>query len=379
MSGSSDPPLIDYDLILDNPTGIYHPGDQLSGRVVIKIQDDIPLYGVQLWILGQSDVSWSDKPDGRRKLFDYEVYMQDCLILWGQDPKALSEANAESKLAAGAYEFPFDYKLRQNLPSSFESHDLRLKGRVHFLIRAKLDSPVTNFQLRRDRIIIVLQTLDLNKEPNVKENVQLRKEKTLVCTSCCCCCCCCSGHSGVISCSLRLDRTGYVPGEDINLDAEIQNLSVKEISTSYVTMQQMVQIQTKGSNRSSASDIFRISGGKIKPGDSAFYHDIIHIPPLPPSRLDGCGIIDIEYIIAVGVLPAGLTTPLEVSVPVIIGTVPINDLIASEVTMAPSFSRYSHSSGEIEDYREDDYRNGKYQHVYKYYKCVLKHPDQRPA
>ena len=38
---------------------------------------------------------------------------------------------------------------------------------------------------------------------------------------------------------LRLDRTGYVPGEDINLDAEIQNQSRREIDSSYVTMQQV--------------------------------------------------------------------------------------------------------------------------------------------
>lgn len=39
---------------------------------------------IQLWFLGQSDVSWSDKPEGRPRIFDYEVYMQDCLILWGK-------------------------------------------------------------------------------------------------------------------------------------------------------------------------------------------------------------------------------------------------------------------------------------------------------
>ena len=47
----------------------------------------------------------------------------------------------------------------------------------------------------------------------LQETVQLRKDKYL-------CCCCCK--SGPLTCALRLDRTGYVPGEDINLDAEIQ-------------------------------------------------------------------------------------------------------------------------------------------------------------
>lgn len=41
----NSPLLTDYDLILDNPTAIYHPGDLVSGRVVLKLQDDIPLHG----------------------------------------------------------------------------------------------------------------------------------------------------------------------------------------------------------------------------------------------------------------------------------------------------------------------------------------------
>lgn len=41
---------------------------------------------------------------------------------------------------------------------------------------------------------------------------------------------------------LRLDRVGYVPGEDINLDAELVNLSRKDVSASYVTMQQVVNL-----------------------------------------------------------------------------------------------------------------------------------------
>ena len=70
-----------------------------------------------------------------------------------------------------------------------------------------------------------------------QESVALRRDKNL-------CCCCCK--TGPVSCALRLDRTGYVPGEDINLDAEIQNYSRKEVTTSYVSMQ---QVRTSGGGR----------------------------------------------------------------------------------------------------------------------------------
>ena len=40
--------------------------------------------GIHLWVLGQADVSWSDKPGGRRAHFEFEIYIKDCLILWGR-------------------------------------------------------------------------------------------------------------------------------------------------------------------------------------------------------------------------------------------------------------------------------------------------------
>ena len=65
---------------------------------------------------------------------------------------------------------------------------------------------------------------------------------------------------------------------------------------------QIVRFSAQGLCRFSTSDIFRISGGTIRTGDSAFYHDIIHIPPLPPTRLDYCRLIDITYVLTVSMM-----------------------------------------------------------------------------
>ena len=70
-------------------------------------------------------------------------------------------------LQGGSHEYTFQYQLPRNLPSSFESEDPQFKGRVHYLLRAKLDSPEDCVRQHRDTIFIVLNTLDLNKEPGV--------------------------------------------------------------------------------------------------------------------------------------------------------------------------------------------------------------------
>ena len=45
------------------------------------------------------------------------------------------------------------------------------------------------------------------------------------------------------------------------------------------------------------------------------------------------------------------------------------------ISVSPSFSRYSHSTGEIEDYGKEDFAKGKFQHVYTYYKSLYKRAD----
>lgn len=40
--------------------------------------------GIHLWVLGQADVSWAEKAGGKRSHFEYEIYMKDCIILWGR-------------------------------------------------------------------------------------------------------------------------------------------------------------------------------------------------------------------------------------------------------------------------------------------------------
>jgi len=51
--------------------------------------------------------------------------------------------------------------------------------------------------------------------------------------------CWCPCQPGVVSCSLRLDRRAFVPGEDISVVVDIQNASRKQIASSYVAMTQV--------------------------------------------------------------------------------------------------------------------------------------------
>ncbi|BFZ02492.1 hypothetical protein BsWGS_05531 [Bradybaena similaris] len=50
------------------------------------------------------------------------------------------------------------------------------------------------------------------------------------------------------------------------------------------------------------------------------------IPPLPPSYLFGCGIIDLRYILQLNVDPSGPSFDLEVPLDILIGTIPLSEV-----------------------------------------------------
>lgn len=241
-------------------------------------------------------------------------------------------------LQAGAHEYQFTYVLPRSLPSSFESQDLQFKGRVHYILRAKLDTPDESVRTNCDKMFLVLSALDLNKEPKAGVSTRLwfhygstcpvitdilscRKVSSCGVRSKC--------VAAVVSQVLFLVSWGWIargmfPGKILtwmpswtiwvgeklvlhmspcsrweNYCKSCCNHHTQKNVMIHVFPSQIVHYHAHGTSRMSTSDIFRISGGKIKCGDNAFYHDIIHIPPLPPSRLDGCRLVDIDYIITV--------------------------------------------------------------------------------
>ena len=82
------------------------------------------------------------------------------------DPR--EKASGDSLLLhAGAHEYDFQYPLPRALPTSFESQDPQFKGRVHYVLHAKLESPDESLRQHREKVFLVLSHLDLNKDPRV--------------------------------------------------------------------------------------------------------------------------------------------------------------------------------------------------------------------
>lgn len=102
---------------------------------------------------------------------------------------------------------------------------------------------------------------------------------------------------GVVKCAVNLDRGGYVPGESILVSAYVSNNSKVAIKSTkaaltetieYMARNKVVQVEKR--------ELAVIVRGKIRAGGNDKWHnESLYVPPLPPTNLVGCHLINIKY------------------------------------------------------------------------------------
>lgn len=110
------------------------------------------------------------------------------------------------------------------------------------------------------------------------------------------CCFCCK--SGPLEADVMIPAGGYVPGQSIPITAEINNASNVKVDRLRVILRKTVVFKTNHPRRDMKKEkttIAEISVGPVDEHNSKSVTQNIEIPPLPPSNLINCGIIDLDY------------------------------------------------------------------------------------
>ncbi|KAK6186165.1 hypothetical protein SNE40_008258 [Patella caerulea] len=267
---------------------------------------------IKLYFEGKGKSHWEVK-QGRSKT-DYraqESYINYTIILFGA-------ANTTSEHPAGSHFYPFSLRLAPNLPSSFEGK----RGYVRYFCKATIDRP-WKFDENTKRAFTVIHHLDLNASPEAGYPIYAEQEESIA--GCCC-------SDGSISAVLSINKKGYVPGEPLNYSIHVDNRSDKNIERMLLELKQDVTYTGYSSSLFSSgnpkthvkSDVFCLFSGtrNVNPNNSEDINQTATIPALPPSNLDGCGIIDIQYTLVLTV-SVGWST-LEIEKEIIIGTIPLH-------------------------------------------------------
>ena len=284
----------------------YEPGQVIRGHVMLKITDIMKVKAIQVQVKGEATVSWEDdsKP----------VYRADETYIDVSQNLVQAPPQQTITLEKGKHQFPLEYELPTHLPSSF----IGKYGSITYVVKATLKEDKKfgiNTSITSEPFL-VMRRLDLSKDPQLQEPCNKAAKKRLWGALAFC-------ISGKVEAEVGIRKTGYVPGEDVFVDAEVTNNSpriVRGINAS------IVMHSTFSAKNNSRYNIYTVNKKRdeleLSMGDGHRWRNVrITIPPyIPETRLDGCDIIDIKYELIFRVEISG-GNELKIAMPLTVGTV----------------------------------------------------------
>lgn len=221
---------------------------------------------------------------------------------------------------SGTHTFPFTVYLPLNIPSSYHSSI----GSVYYNLKCRVTKRKSDE--KRQLGFSVINTLNLNEFTIAGLPTRCTKSKMF---GYCC------FKTGPLTAKISIQRQGFVPGETILVDIEITNLSTKTISKSTLKLFQK-DVYYAGHSKMIKQVILEETFCSIAPGDTFRSPSTkLRLPPLPPSGLNGCKIIDISHILQLTVVSSGIGLPLTLTQNIIIGTTPL-ELMYDQIASPPS-------------------------------------------
>uniref|UniRef100_A0A915PSZ0 Arrestin C-terminal-like domain-containing protein n=1 Tax=Setaria digitata TaxID=48799 RepID=A0A915PSZ0_9BILA len=274
--------LARFDIEFDNAESAYFAGQEVSGKVVIETSEPKKVSEILLELKGRAKTYWT-KHSG--------IKCQERIL-----PK-------------GRHEIPFSFTLPKTLPTSFEGEF----GFIRYTCKATCERP-WDVDIVSKRAFTVIGIEDINQD---SEAMEPACESECISSVKLCC-----QKQGSIAVKMSVDRTGFTPGEKIQVNALITNDSTKMIRCLTLKMKQYVEYRAKtfaGNEemKQASKVIVKKEKNDIAPHSTfAWTNEAIDVPPIPP-RLSRCKIIKNIYMIELEV-DGGATTVI----PIQIGTIP---------------------------------------------------------
>lgn len=310
-------------------------GTSLSGTVFVNVSHPLKIQSISLYVTGKAKCKFDRRSDNDKREFTAkETYINYKLYLFGgsQTPAQVLEA--------GDHVYPFLIPLDSyaELPSSFEGR----KGYVRYTLQGQIARP-----WKSDETILlpftVINHLDLNMFPDaVMPIMQYRRQEI---TGCCC-------SEGEIIVQMKVNKSGFVPGEPIILEMDINNKSESPVQAWSVELIQDVTYtgfsnslfssgNPKYKTKSEVYPLYVNQSLAVDKGQHQVYTRAIPVPSLPPSYLKGCNIIDIQYTLTFRISTGW--NKISVDNRIIIGSIPLR-------TVSPEMTQPIPTAPEIQNY-----------------------------
>lgn len=120
----------------------------------------------------------------------------------------------------------------------------------------------------------------------LQEPFKLELQKTFCCFFC---------KSGPLQAFVSIPVKGYVPGEIIPVNIEIDNGSTVRVHRVQITLRKTVTFKANVKITWDRKKIATLTVGCVDPGKSRNWIESMEIPYFTPSNLKHCNVINVEY------------------------------------------------------------------------------------
>ncbi|XP_053611866.1 arrestin domain-containing protein 3 [Plodia interpunctella] len=305
--------LKEANIYLDNQLNTYYAGQTVNGKIEYTFDSPKKVRGIQVNFKGEAHTEWyeskqQENEQGKTESNDtthtgHEEYFQVSYYILG------SSSGNEIEIPAGKQVYNFTCTLPPVLPSSFEGEF----GYVRYTVKVTLDRP-WKFNQDTKMAFTVINALDLNLNPSYREPIHIQMEKTF-------CCFCCA--SPPLSVDVLAPVSGYCPGQVIPITVDIENKSNVQVHLVKVFLRKVVTYRASSATKKTKDIILTIQEGPAPAGSTKHWNLNMEIPPIPPSNLVNCNIIDLDYDLKVECVVSGMHINLKDKKYITIGTVPL--------------------------------------------------------
>lgn len=237
-------------------------------------------------------------------------------------------------MAPGQYRYNFQTVLPAQLPSSCEATNGSIRYLVNVILGEiktifkkhfkslnfpfpSIDRPF-KFDLTYKCAFNVIKQLDLNYEVALNIPVKMETSKTFCCWIC---------ETKPLFMSASIPFSGYVSGQTIVVTAEINNESRVDIEMVKISLKKIIRYTAQVPSNGTKVEVSKVAefrcGGVKRTKREAFIQPLL-IPPIPPTNINYCRLLNISYEVQVKCSVPKYTVEPVIRLPITIGTVPLN-------------------------------------------------------
>ncbi|RLU22954.1 hypothetical protein DMN91_005232 [Ooceraea biroi] len=321
------PSLRTFRIEFDRAGATYSPGELVTGNVIVDLAREKTIRALKLSFKGEANVSW----ERRRTTKDSQGHSHTHVDHYRANEQyfnlvyyLLGDTADEVRMPAGFQKYPFSFSLPHNIPCSFEHAD----GYIRYTTKAVIDRP-WRFNHECKIAFTVVTSYDLNAHS--QQCLGLDDEVT---ESLCCFC----FNMGSIRLRIRIPTTGFVPGQSIETMINLDNTSSVGVTKICFKLQRSLVFHAKIPYSTTKTDEATVKS-EASMGPFNQHVDIVsrlQVPPISPSQLEYCNIIDQKYSLRITIHVSGMHCSITKTYPILIGTIPLRLTIPSATALQPT-------------------------------------------